>query len=102
MKVKCWGKTYEVDIFSTTYRNNGNYAVILQEKDGLPFATLTVNLYHKLPDGFAYVDTNNCPFAEEFIKENGLGEFTGQRSRSGYCEYPLYKFYTHVIPEVDG
>ena len=40
-----------------------------------------------------YVDTNNMPSAEKFIRENNLGEFTGEVEYSGFCEYPLYKFY---------
>ena len=40
----------------------------------------------------AFVDTNNCPWAEEFIQENGLGEFTGIYGNSGFCTYPLYEF----------
>jgi hypothetical protein len=41
-----------------------------------PFCTLSTNI-EDLPDGLCAIDTNNCPFAEDFIKENQLGEFTG-------------------------
>lgn len=102
MKVRCYGETYNVEAFSLTYRNNGNYAVVLRETDGMPFATLTVNFDDELPEGMAFVDTNNCPFAEEFIAENGLGEPTGAFHQSGYCEYPLYRFYTDKIPEANA
>ena len=40
----------------------------------------------------AYVDTNNCPWAEDFIEKNGLGKFLGIYGNSGYCTYPLYEF----------
>ena len=42
---------------------------------------------------YAYVDTNNMPNAEDFINENKLGEFAGEYKNSGFCWYPLYKFY---------
>ena len=84
--------TYDVQIKTVTYGMNGNLAVRLVEKDGAPFATLTVNLGEKLPSTYAYVDTNNCPWAEEFIKQYNLGEPTGLGKRSGYCLYPLYQF----------
>lgn len=47
----------------------------------------------------AFVDTNNCPWAEDFIKEYGLGEPTGYRGASGFCTYPLYKFNLEKIME---
>lgn len=82
---------YDVTVSTSTYSNNGNLAILLTSPTEGPFATLSVNL-HKLPEGYAYVDTNNCPWAEEFINEYKLGEPTGGSARSGYCIYPLYKF----------
>ena len=89
----------EVNVTSARYLNN-NYAVRLTETDGMPFATITVNLGDKLPDGYAYLDTNNCPWAEEFVTENDLAEFVGGYATSGFCIYPLYKFDTNKITEV--
>ncbi len=58
-----------------------------------PYATLTTKLdVEGFSDEYAFVDTNNCPWAEELIKEYNLGEPTGMSARSGYCTYPLYKF----------
>ena len=45
-----------------------------------------------IPRNMAYIDTNNCPWAEEFLKDNNLAEDTGTTGLSGFCEYPLYKF----------
>lgn len=64
---------------------------LIQAKTGEDYATLTVNIT-KLPDGLAAVDTNNHPNAPAFIEKYGLGEDTGKRIRSGYCEYPVYAF----------
>lgn len=57
-----------------------------------PYADLTVCIDAPTPAYCGYLDTNNLPGAEKFVTENGLGEFTGIMSRSGYCEYPLYLF----------
>lgn len=100
MTVNLYGTDYEVKVKSSRYTNNNDYAVILEELDGAPFATLTVNLDRPLPDGYAFVDTNNCPWAEEFISKYNLGEPAGAAAQSGYCVYPLYKFNTYRIPEV--
>lgn len=95
MKVTSYGKTYEVEVHAKTYVDGG-LAITMDYLDDefncwMPFATLTVNLGRQ-NYGFAYVDVNNCPWGEDFIKEYGLGEFTGKRCCSGFCTYPLYKF----------
>jgi len=62
-------------------------------------ATLTVNLdpytgYGAQSDTEAYVDTNNCPWATAFLKENSLAVPAGESARSGWCIYPLYRWNT--------
>ena len=86
------GNDVKVAAYRATYRNNGNLAIRLMTYEGEPWATLTVNLDRKLQEDLAYVDTNNCPWAEEFIEKYKLGEHTGSYGNSGYCIYPLYKF----------
>lgn len=71
---------------------NGNLRIQLWCEDG-PYATLTTNVEKKLPEGMAYVDTNNVPQAEEFIKKYNLGVYQGKFKMSGFCFYPLYKFF---------
>ena len=97
MKISNWGNEYEVRIKEAEYYN-GNLAIMLECYDGEygfwePYGNLTVNFEDPLPDGYAYVDTNNMPNAEEFINKYNLGEHTGECKASGYCTYPLYKFY---------
>lgn len=86
---------YKVIAYKRKYYS-GNLAICLESLDGEPIATLTVNIMDGVCQSegieYAYVDTNNNPTAEEFIKENNLGEFTGVFGQSGYCSYPLYKF----------
>lgn len=86
---------YDKDIEVMAYRHeymNDNLAIRLVTTYGEPWTTLTVNLGVKLPSNYAYVDTNNNPDIEKFIKDNELGEFAGGYMTSGYCRYPLYKF----------
>ena len=40
----------------------------------------------------AFLDTNNCPWATHFVQEYCLAEPTGITEKSGFCEYPLYRF----------
>lgn len=77
------------------YMDTGNMYIGLGcFEDGYPepFGDLTVNLGDVTPNYCSYVDVNNMPNAEKFIKDNGLGSFTGFIKRSGYVEYPLYMF----------
>ena len=82
---------YEVSTEVTTYANNGTLAIQLWCEDG-PFAVLTVNISDAHREGCQYVDTNNCPWAEQFIHDYNLGEPTGNYGMSGFCFYPEYKF----------
>ena len=81
---------YDVYLELNEYVEYNNTCLSLWSDDVGPVATLTVNI-DKLDKGFAYIDTNNCPWAEKFLTENGLAEPTGKFGRSGYCTYPLYK-----------
>ncbi len=92
MYVECWGETYEVELETTSYADNGTLAIqMLSEKE--PFAVITLNLNSPLQDKtHAFLDTNNCPWAEAFVDKYGLTTFTGAYGESGFCTYPLYQF----------
>ena len=83
----------KVTIHIGKYASNSNTFIQLKCEDGEPFAFLTTNFEKRLPFDEAYVDTNNCPWAEQFIRKYGLGEQLNRFKLSGYCCYPLYKFY---------
>lgn len=90
---------YEVWLTRATYLSNKTLAIQAWCDEG-PFATLTVNLENFLQGkDSAFVDTNNCPWAEQFIQDNGLGEPLGVYGESGWCTYPLYQFNLDEIPE---
>ncbi len=91
--------TCQVILTIQQYRNNGSLAVqALAVEDGNVvniFEILTVNLCHGMQDDKrAFVDTNNCDWAERFLKKNKLAKDTGIKARSGFCSYPLYEWDT--------
>ena len=56
----------------------------------------TIGYYNSQPWGLigknmAYIDTNNCPWAEDFLIDNDFGIPTGEYKASGFCVYPLYQ-----------
>ena len=62
------------------YKDNGSICVMLNtEYDGeeIEYCRLTVNIVPSLSPFFAYLDTNNVPCAEQFVRDNKLGTFTG-------------------------
>ena len=92
MIINNYGREADVEVLISSYESNGNMAVVLME-DGELFGTLTVNPYYPLPWGVAFVDINNMPGAEEFIRENDLGHIVeGSYYQSGFCLYPKYIF----------
>ena len=72
---------------------NGHIAIQLFCDEG-PFATLTTNIdgIEEFEDDCSCLDTNNCPWAEEFVRDYDLGYFEGVYLYSGYCSYPVYRF----------
>lgn len=88
-------------IYACRYADNGRFAIqtLLHTTDGFePYANLTVNLVDEVVPFetedvcYAFVDTNNWPEGEEFIKKADIGEKTKFVGHSGYCSYPLYRF----------
>ena len=66
----------------------------------MPFASFTLNFGEFLGmKNCAYVDTNNCWFADEIL-QTGIAEDTGLTKRSGYCEYPLWQFREEFLKAV--
>ena len=84
-------------IQETTYTSNNTLAIEIIDNNE-PYAVLTVNLpqYSFKDPRVQFVDTNNFPNAEEFIKKNNLGEPLGFYGQSGFCTYPLYYFYPNI------
>ena len=98
---KIQNEEFEVKPEITTYQNNGSLAVALI-CNGELFAVLTVNIddtaWIKDP-AMAFVDTNNCPWAPEFLEKNQLAKPPEIIGFSGMCCYPLYEFDLKKIAE---
>lgn len=78
----------KVELQLTQYANNKRPALQLWCEDG-PYATLSVNLpKEKCGADQFYVDTNNCPWAQRFLLDNGIAEPTGEIACSAY---PLWQ-----------
>ena len=67
-----------------------------------PFAVITKSFgeFIGMKD-CAYIDTNNCNFTNVFV-ELGLAKPTGFTKRSGFCEYPLWKFDKGFLQAIGG
>ncbi len=67
-----------------------------------PFAVLTKSFGEFIgAKDCAYIDTNNCPFADEFLKR-GIAQDTGFAKQSGFCTYPLWKFDENFLHQIGG
>lgn len=94
----CEPETHNLYLTTDSYESGGGLAVIVMEVDENGneemFDVITVNL----PFGWisnerqAYIDTNNCSWAEKMLKKMKLAKPTGDYCGSGYCKYPLYEF----------
>ena len=90
LKIEAWDREVEITSIIISKYGNNNLAIELMEGDE-PYATLTKNLHDLGSKKCAYIDTNNCPWAPQFIEKYNLGTDTGLTERSGYCIYPLYE-----------
>ena len=85
------GKQHNISI-SFTYKEDGNE---------LPFANFTLNFGEFIGlKNCAYVDTNNCWFADEIL-ETGIAVDTGLTKISGHCKYPLWQFDEDFLKSVN-
>jgi hypothetical protein len=79
-------------LYSYSY-GNGIAVELFDLKDKEPFACITVNLPdYRNASECAFIDTNNCEWAEEFLVKNKIATPTGVIGFSGFCSYPEYKF----------
>lgn len=79
-----------------TYQKGHRLAVELVDENYEMFDYLTVNIDYQMSndndESLAFIDTNNVPWAEEYILKHKLGVKTGYYGLSGYCTYPEYRF----------
>lgn len=67
-----------------------------------PYCALTVSFGEFIGiKNSAYIDTNNCGFAEQLLKPE-IAQATGLYKTSGFCRYPLWIFSEQFLKEVDA
>lgn len=97
-------KTYNylgVDCTLRTSRYaNGTLAIILEYLDSEEDErdVISVNLAGNpfQDERTFHADENNHEGIGEWLEENGIAEFTGVISRSGFCQYPLYRLKAEI------
>ena len=99
--------THNFYLVADTYCNNDALAIVVMEvmPDGTEeqFDVITVNLPSDIIEeekNLAYIDTNNCSWAEKMLKQHRFAKDTGICGYSGYCAYPLYEFNLDKFVEV--
>ena len=98
-----YGSTHQIQLTVASYVG-GNLAIqMVAWEDGSPepWASLTVNLEGKRQKDCAFIDTNGDPDFPIWIIRNGLAVPTGAIQRSGFCEYPEYRFRADRLQELD-
>lgn len=64
------------------------------------YATLTTSFGEFIGiKNAAYIDINNCPFAENLLKQ-GIADPTDFYKVSGFCQYPLWIFREDFLQEI--
>ena len=74
------------------YFMDSSPAIIIHNKYGVVARITTCIPGGGADETHSFIDTNNYSWAEDFIKKYKLGQYTGMKEVSGYCEYPLYEF----------
>lgn len=95
-----YGNNYDIAFNIDKYVENGNLYIGMDDfNEGYPcpFGDLTVNLSAKCKENCGFVDVNNNPGIEKFIRENNLGKPTGRMLPSGWVFYPEYEFNMEII-----
>jgi hypothetical protein len=85
------------------YDYSKTLAVMANGEDGSPYGVATVYLEgqsEKLPEDCAFVDTNNWPYVDKLLIDEGLAEKIETVGQSGFCVYPEMKFNLDKIKEL--
>lgn len=98
-----YGTVHPMQLQITSYLD-GNLAIqMVTWAEGYPepWASLTVNLDGVRGRDCAFIDTNGDPDFPVWLIRNGLAIPTGITQRSGFCEYPEYRFRADRLREFD-
>lgn len=95
---------YKIALKVASYEHGGNLAIeMIDWTDGEPelWDVLTVNLPEKIEQDCAFIDVNNL--GDEilpWLEKNDLAKPTGRMMKSGYVEYPEYRFNAQKLQEL--
>lgn len=93
-------KTIDTWELQLNYGYGWEYTLTEWNNEDGPIARITVCIAGSgLAEDETVIDTNNCPWAMEFIKQHGFGQATGRMVKSGYCTYPVVKLDIEKIGE---
>ena len=98
-----YGSTHQIQLAVTSYVG-GNLAIqMVAWEDGYPepWASLTVNLDGKRQKDCAFIVSYGVPVFPVWFFWYGLAVPTGILQRSGFCEYPEYRFRADRLQELD-
>lgn len=98
------GEVEEVALEIGYYRKPKRLALQLYVvEDGTlvePYATVSVNLPEEnCGEWEFFVDSNNCPWAMDWLMKNGIAEPCYVYGFSGYCCYPMMRLSKRLIAE---
>ena len=95
-------KQYKAVVVRSKYMNNDNLALMLiDEKDGSPITTITVNTEDKLPEGFGYVKNySENEGIMEVLQEEGLIKEVFGYKQMGWVTVPLVEFDLEGVDEL--
>ena len=98
-----YGIVHPIQLQITSYLE-GNLAIQMVTWEAgypEPWASLTVNLDGQRNKDCAFIDTNGDPDFPVWLIRYGLAIPTGVTQRSGFCEYPEYRFRAERLQELD-
>lgn len=98
-----YGTVHPIQLQITSYPD-GNLAIEMMTWEAgypEPWASLTVNLDGQQKKDCAFIDINGDPDFPIWLIRHGLAIPTGVTQRSGFCEYPEYRFRTERLQELD-
>lgn len=105
LELSWYDEKISLELQVRSYYDAGKLALLLvdwTDEEPEPWGDLTVNLGASVEKDCAFVDVNDL--GEDilsWIEKNGLGKPTGRRKRSGYVEYPEYRFDAKRLRELD-
>lgn len=97
---RLYEEVYKLSNQVARYQADNSRAIEIWNNEDGPIARITVCITGSgLAEDETVIDTNNCPWAMEFIKQHGFRQATGRMVKSGYCTYPVAKLDIEKIGE---